>query len=85
MTHTPLFIGDMGQWLPDGNLNVLGKKKFIGNLSENVKISFRKIEDHYITLPIISYIVVFLPKMLDRPIAIVCPSDEYLRKWAKTQ
>ena len=80
---TSYLVGDLGEWLPDGTLKVIDKVAFIGALKGGSMVSPRQIELHYIRAPEIENIAVTIPRMIKRPVAVICPSQVYLELWAK--
>ena len=68
--------------LPNGTLKIIDRATFLGTLKDGSVVSPRQIELHYIRAPEIENIVVTIPKIIKRPVAVICPSQVYLENWA---
>ena len=76
-------VGDLGEMLPDGTLKIIDRASFLGTLKDGSVVSPRQIELHYIRAPEIENIVVAIPRIVKRPVAVICPSQVYIENWAQ--
>ncbi|KAI6652269.1 Long-chain-fatty-acid--CoA ligase 1 isoform X3 [Oopsacas minuta] len=78
-----LLTGDLGEWLPNGTLKIIDKAMFLGSLKNGSVVSPRQIELHYIRAPEIENIAVTIPRIIKRPVGVICPSQVYMELWAQ--
>ncbi|ORX64916.1 acetyl-CoA synthetase-like protein [Basidiobolus meristosporus CBS 931.73] len=78
-----LMTGDIGEWLPDGTLGIIDRKKNLVKLSNGEYIALEKLESLYKTSAYADNICVYANSFQARPVAILVCAEEKLRKLAK--
>ncbi|KAM9394012.1 long-chain-fatty-acid--CoA ligase 1 [Pholidichthys leucotaenia] len=78
-----LHSGDVGQWLPNGTLRVIDRKKHIFKLSQGEYIAPEKIENVYMRSVPVLQVFVHGDSLQSYLIGIVVPDQEVLVNWAK--
>uniref|UniRef100_A0AAY4B415 Long-chain-fatty-acid--CoA ligase n=1 Tax=Denticeps clupeoides TaxID=299321 RepID=A0AAY4B415_9TELE len=77
-----LHTGDVGQWLPNGTLRIIDRKKHIFKLSQGEYIAPEKIENVYMrSVPVLQVFV--HGDSLSHLIGIVVPDPEVFTDWTK--
>ncbi|XP_077998937.1 long-chain-fatty-acid--CoA ligase 1-like [Glandiceps talaboti] len=77
-----LHTGDIGQWLSNGALKIIDRKKHIFKLAQGEYIAPEKIENTYIRSPFVAQIFIYGESLKSTLIAIVVPDPETVPKWA---
>jgi len=74
--------GDIGEWLEDGTLALIDRKKNLVKLSHGEYIAVEKLESKYHNSQFVENVCVYADGLRDYPIAIVRPNEANLIKWA---
>uniref|UniRef100_A0A1B6CV09 Long-chain-fatty-acid--CoA ligase n=1 Tax=Clastoptera arizonana TaxID=38151 RepID=A0A1B6CV09_9HEMI len=74
--------GDVGQWLPNGTLKIIDRKKHIFKLSQGEYIVPEKIENVYIRSQYVHQVYVHGESLKSCIIAIVVPDVDVIKCWA---
>lgn len=77
--------GDVGQWLPNGCLKIIDRKKHIFKLAQGEYVAPEKIENVYIRSPLIAQIFVDGDSLQTFLVAIIIPEIEFLPDWAEKE
>lgn len=77
-----LHSGDIGQWLPDGSLKIIDRKKNIFKLSQGEYIAPEKIENVYQRSKFVAQIFVYGDSLQSQLVAVVVPDEEELAAFA---
>ncbi|ORX97316.1 acetyl-CoA synthetase-like protein [Basidiobolus meristosporus CBS 931.73] len=80
-----LMTGDIGQWLPDGTLGIIDRKKNLVKLSNGEYIALEKLESLYKTSYYADQVCVYADSYKNRPVAIIVCSESKLRDLAQQQ
>ncbi|XP_030646141.1 long-chain-fatty-acid--CoA ligase 6 isoform X2 [Chanos chanos] len=78
-----LHTGDVGQWLPNGTLRIIDRKKHIFKLSQGEYIAPEKIENAYMRCLPVLQVFVHGDSLQSYLIGIVVPDPEVFSDWAK--
>ncbi|TTE96765.1 Long-chain-fatty-acid--CoA ligase 6 [Bagarius yarrelli] len=78
-----LHTGDIGEWLPNGTLKIIDRKKHIFKLAQGEYISPEKIENIYIRSEPVSQLYVHGDSLQSCLVGIVVPDPEVMPSWAK--
>ncbi|KAK3524537.1 hypothetical protein QTP70_029847, partial [Hemibagrus guttatus] len=78
-----LHTGDIGQWLPNGTLKIIDRKKHIFKLAQGEYISPEKIENIYIRSEPVSQLYVHGDSLQSCLVGIVVPDPEVMPSWAQ--
>ncbi|XP_030068484.1 long-chain-fatty-acid--CoA ligase 6 [Microcaecilia unicolor] len=78
-----LYTGDIGQWLPNGTLKIIDRKKHIFKLAQGEYIAPEKIENIYIRSEPVAQIYVHGDSLQAALVGIVVPDSEVMPAWAK--
>uniref|UniRef100_A0A8C6UUC6 Arachidonate--CoA ligase n=1 Tax=Neogobius melanostomus TaxID=47308 RepID=A0A8C6UUC6_9GOBI len=78
-----LHTGDVGQWLPNGTLRIIDRKKNIFKLSQGEYIAPEKIENVYMRCVPVLQVFVHGDSLQSYLIGIVVPDPEVFVDWAK--
>ncbi|XP_062274286.1 long-chain-fatty-acid--CoA ligase 1 isoform X1 [Scomber scombrus] len=78
-----LHSGDVGQWLPNGTLRIVDRKKHIFKLSQGEYIAPEKIENVYMRCVPLLQVFVHGDSLQSYLIGIVVPDPEVFVDWAK--
>uniref|UniRef100_A0AAQ4QLR7 Arachidonate--CoA ligase n=1 Tax=Gasterosteus aculeatus aculeatus TaxID=481459 RepID=A0AAQ4QLR7_GASAC len=78
-----LHSGDVGQWLPNGTLRIIDRKKHIFKLSQGEYIAPEKIENVYTRCVPVLQVFVHGDSLQSYLIGIVVPDPEVFVDWAK--
>lgn len=78
-----LHTGDVGQWLPNGSLKIIDRKKNIFKMSQGEYIAPEKIEQVFVTMGCIGQIFVHGESVKSALVAIVVPDEETIVPWCK--
>uniref|UniRef100_A0A5S6PYI0 long-chain-fatty-acid--CoA ligase n=1 Tax=Trichuris muris TaxID=70415 RepID=A0A5S6PYI0_TRIMR len=77
-----LHTGDVGQWLPNGALKIIDRKKHIFKLSQGEYVAPENIENVYTRCPWISQLFVDGHSRQSYLVAVVVPDEDMLLQWA---
>jgi len=80
-----LHSGDIGLWTPEGNLQIIDRKKNLFKLSQGEYISPEKIENIIGASPLIGQSFVYGDTLESCLVAVVVPDEEPVRTWAASQ
>lgn len=75
--------GDVGQWLTNGTLKIIDRRKHIFKLSQGEYIVPEKIENIYIRSQYVQQVFVHGESLKSCVVAIVVPEVDVIKKWAK--
>lgn len=75
--------GDVGQWLPNGTLKIIDRRKHIFKLSQGEYIVPEKIENIYINSQFVEQVFVYGESLKSCVVAVVVPDVEVLKTWAQ--
>ncbi|XP_029374383.1 long-chain-fatty-acid--CoA ligase 6 isoform X3 [Echeneis naucrates] len=78
-----LHTGDIGQWLPNGTLKIIDRKKHIFKLAQGEYISPEKIENIYIRSEPVAQLYVHGDSLQSCLVGIVVPDPDVMPEWAK--
>lgn len=78
-----LHTGDIGEWLPNGTLRIIDRKKNIFKLSQGEYIAPEKIQNVYLRSPFVAQVFVVGNSLKSFIVAIVVPDAEVLEPWAR--
>jgi len=74
--------GDIGEFLPNGALRIIDRKKHIFKLSQGEYIAPEKLENTFVQEVFIQNIFVYGDSLQDFIVAVVVPEKEEVEKWA---
>ncbi|XP_052805892.1 long-chain-fatty-acid--CoA ligase 5-like isoform X2 [Mya arenaria] len=77
-----LHTGDIGEWLPNGTLKIIDRKKNIFKLAQGEYIAPEKIETVYCRSKFVAQVFVEGNSLQPFAVAIVVPDEEVLLQWA---
>ncbi|KAG5545826.1 hypothetical protein RHGRI_018099 [Rhododendron griersonianum] len=77
------YTGDIGQFHPDGCLEVIDRKKDIVKLQHGEYVSLGKVEAALMTSNYVDNIMVYVDPFHNFCVALVVPKQQALEKWAK--
>ncbi|XP_033096900.1 long-chain-fatty-acid--CoA ligase 1-like [Anneissia japonica] len=77
-----LHSGDIGQWLPNGTLKIIDRKKHIYKLAQGEYIAPEKIENIYMKSSLVEQVWVHGDSFQSFSVGIVVPDRETMPKWA---
>ncbi|KAM3868309.1 long-chain-fatty-acid--CoA ligase 1 [Diretmus argenteus] len=80
-----LHSGDVGQWLPNGTLRIIDRKKHIFKLSQGEYIAPEKIENVYMRCTPVLQVFVHGDSLQSHVIGVVVPDPEVFGDWAREQ
>jgi len=80
-----LHSGDIGMWLPDGNLKIIDRKKNIFKLSQGEYVAPEKVENVYAVSSFIAQAFVYGNSLKPSLVAIIVPDEEVVIPWLKKQ
>eukprot|EP00798_Chlamydomonas_sp_ICE-L_P032544 gene32544-17261_t len=78
-----LHTGDVGMWLPRGQLKIIDRKKNLFKLAQGEYIAPEKIEGVVSRSPLVQQVFVFGDSLRAQLVALAIPDPEVLLPWAK--
>ncbi|XP_054155212.1 long-chain-fatty-acid--CoA ligase 1-like [Oppia nitens] len=78
-----LKTGDIGQWLPNGTLKIIDRKKHIFKLSQGEYIAPEKIETVYSKSQFIAQIFIYGESLKSCLVAVIVPEVDILNLWCR--
>lgn len=75
--------GDIGQWLPNGTLKIIDRRKNIFKLSIGEYVAPEKIEQIYMMCDAVHQVFIYGESLKSCVVAIVVPSEETFSRWCK--
>merc|ERR1719402_1046492 len=78
-----LHTGDIGQWLPNGTLKIIDRKKQIFKLSNGEYVAPEHVEKIYTASYYISQVFVHGNSLKTHVIAVVVPRQAAIQEWAE--
>ncbi|XP_071829175.1 long-chain-fatty-acid--CoA ligase 1-like isoform X2 [Apostichopus japonicus] len=80
-----LHSGDIGQWLENGTLKIIDRKKHIFKLAQGEYVAPEKLENIYVSCPLIAQIFCYGNSNQTFVVALVIPDEEELAKRASAK
>ncbi|XP_048758754.1 long-chain-fatty-acid--CoA ligase 5-like isoform X2 [Ostrea edulis] len=80
-----LHTGDIGQWLENGTLKIIDRKKNIFKLAQGEYIAPEKIENVYVRSQLVAQVFIHGESLKSCLVGVVVPDPEVLPNWAKTK
>jgi len=77
--------GDIGEWLPNGTLRIIDRKKNIFKLAQGEYVAAEYLETVYLRSPYVMQIFVYGDSFKNFLVAIAVPDPETVLPWAKGQ
>ena len=77
-----LHTGDIGRWNPDGTLSIIDRKKNIFKLSQGEYVAVEKLENIFGKCGDFDAVWVYGNSFESTLVAVVCPNEDKLKKWA---
>ncbi|CAK8575758.1 unnamed protein product [Lathyrus sativus] len=74
--------GDIGEWLPNGAMKIIDRKKNIFKLSQGEYVAVENIENKYLQCPLITSVWVYGNSFESFLVAVVVPERQALENWA---
>lgn len=75
--------GDIGEWLPNGSLKIIDRKKNIFKLSQGEYVAVENLENVYGLVSVIDMIWVYGNSFESFLVAVINPSMQAIEKWAE--
>lgn len=75
--------GDIGQWLEDGTLQVIDRKKNLFKLAQGEFVSPEQLEQEYVKCTLVGQIWIYGSSMQSYLLAVVVPDAEAAKVWAE--
>ncbi|KAK3090796.1 hypothetical protein FSP39_014728 [Pinctada imbricata] len=80
-----LHTGDIGEWLPNGTLKIIDRKKHIFKLAQGEYIAPEKIENVYVRSSLVAQVFIHGDSLKASLVGIVVPDPDVLPKFAKSK
>lgn len=77
-----LHSGDIGMWLPDGQLKIIDRKKNIFKLAQGEYVAPEKLENIYHRNPFVAQIFIHGDSLESHVVAVIVPDEEAVKAWA---
>jgi len=77
-----LHTGDVGEWLPNGTLKIIDRKKLIFKLSRGEYVAPDRVEFIYMESPYIAQVFVHGDSLKSCVIGVIVPNQKEIREWA---
>ncbi|ESN97284.1 hypothetical protein HELRODRAFT_114357 [Helobdella robusta] len=78
-----IHTGDVGMWLPNGNLRIIDRRKHVFKLAQGEYVAPEKIENIYAMSPLICQVFVDGNSLQFCPLAVVVPDEDALKRLAE--
>lgn len=78
-----LHTGDIGQWLPNGTLRIIDRKKHIFKLSQGEYIAPEKIENVYSRSHFVAQIFIHGESLKSSLVGVIVPASDVVINWAR--
>lgn len=78
-----LHTGDIGQWLPEGTLRIIDRKKHIFKLSQGEYIAPEKIENVYSRSHFVTQIFIHGESLKSSLVGVVVPASDVVLAWGR--
>merc|ERR1719253_206004 len=76
--------GDIGQITPDGNLQIIDRKKDLVKLQQGEYVALSKVESYLKMCPLVEIPMCYAESTMSYCIALICPSHVALKGLAKS-
>jgi len=77
--------GDIGEWLPNGTLKIIDRKKNIFKLAQGEYVAAEYLETVYLRSTFVAQVFVYGDSFKNYLVAVVVPDPEVLLPWAQQQ
>lgn len=77
-----LLTGDIGQWMPNGSLCIIDRRKNIFKLSQGEYVAPEKVENVYMRSSFVAQVFVHGESLKSSVVGVVVPDVEVLKAWA---
>jgi len=83
--HPWFYTGDIGVWLPSGDLKIIDRKKDLVKLAHGEYIALGGLESQYGRSKYVENIALHCDAKSEAPVALVVPSEKHLTTFANTK
>ncbi|XP_043230941.1 long-chain-fatty-acid--CoA ligase 5-like [Amphibalanus amphitrite] len=80
-----LHTGDIGQWLPNGTLRIIDRKKNIFKLSQGEYVAPERLENIFMRSPLVGQIFVDGDSLKSCLVAVVVPDSDSVKAWRRRE
>lgn len=81
--HGWLHTGDIGEWLPNGTLKIIDRKKHIFKLSQGEYVAPEKVENIYVRSQYVAQAFVHGESLKSVVVGVIVPEVEAVKNWAR--